>query len=109
MTKRKISVYALIVLALYLAATAFFGISLATTVAGIPEGGSTLGLGIFLAVVVLIIGCIVYGFITLLALIGLVVAIKKKRPMSRRLFYVVMLLLPAVTEVVLMLVGMAFT
>ena len=102
----------IIVAIIYFAMTAFlaWGLidALATLNAPVPDGQMNfngLGFAVYLIVVVLLIGSSVYAVDVVLSIIGLITCKKKGASKRDKIYFIVFILLPIITEILFFALG----
>ena len=108
-----IFVLKIIVAIIYFAMTAFltWGLidALATLNAPVPEGQmnfNSLGMAVYLVVIVLIMGLAVYSTNMVLSIVGLVLSNKKKASKGTKIYFIVFIILPVITEILFFMLGL---
>ena len=105
-------VWKIIVGALYITITAFLMWGLIDALNGlntpVPDGQMNLnglGFALFLIIVVLILGTGAYLINVILSIVGLVVSIKKQAGVGTKLYFILFIVLPIITEIVIFVLG----
>ncbi len=96
----------IIFIIIYVALTAFLTWGLIDTLTT-PSENSSLALGIYLAIVVIIFGGIGYALSLITAVVGLIAATVKHAGKGNVIFFIVAVLLPIVTEIAFVLICQA--
>ncbi len=112
--KKFLLVWKIIVAVLYAAITGFLVWSLFDALASlndsVPEGQlnfNGLGYGLYLIIVVLILGSIVYAVNAILSIVGLVVSVKKDAGIGTKIYFIIFIVLPIITEIIIFIVAKA--
>ena len=96
----------IIFIIIYVLLTAFLAWGLIDTLTA-PSENASLGLAIYLAIVVIIFGGLGYAVSLISAILGLIVAIVKRSGKGNVAFFIIAIFLPVVTEIAFILICQA--